>query len=237
MSSTQESSKEKSITVVVDAYSTSDHEDGPAYAAFTVNQNFIDRIKDVQGAIEKHKLSGASIASSPEMWGPKGIEDELRLRNPELHIDGPGGFYFQDYPKHGSPIESRGKQVEAIATALADANDGDVIYLGDQPEMKNWYLEDIGELPEPDDDDEFIRVEFDPQYTGGDYSGSGQFALIPVKLIEKMAEQDPNFGDGVGQAFTKVTKLDCMHIVHYTTDEHYDKSGEMINDEPPAPRG
>jgi hypothetical protein len=73
-----------------------------------------------------------------------------------------------------------------------------------------------------------LRVEYDPLYTGGDYNGVGKFVLIPLSLIEEFAKQDPDGDDGVELAFTKVTKLDCMHIVHYTLDEQYNQDGELI---------
>ena len=61
----------------------------------------------------------------------------------------------------------------------------------------------------------FVQVEYDPNYTGGDYDGVGQFVLVPtgVKSIE--------------QAFERMTGLNRKHIVHYCPDELYDKDGEF----------
>lgn len=73
-----------------------------------------------------------------------------------------------------------------------------------------------------------IRVEYDELYTGGDYDGVGHFAYVPVSLVEDMAKQDPDGDDGVELAFTKITKMDCMHIVHFSLDEHYNQHGELI---------
>lgn len=73
-----------------------------------------------------------------------------------------------------------------------------------------------------------IRVEYDPQYTGGDYEGSGQYAYVPTSLIAEMAKQNPDSEDGVALAFTKLTKLDSTHIVRYTLDEHFNQDGEPI---------
>jgi len=73
-----------------------------------------------------------------------------------------------------------------------------------------------------------IRVEYDPLYTGGDYEGVGQVVFIPLSLIEELAKQDPDGDDGVELAFTKQTTMDCMHIISYTLDEHYNQDGELV---------
>jgi hypothetical protein len=73
-----------------------------------------------------------------------------------------------------------------------------------------------------------IRVEYDPLYTGGDYEGVGQVVFIPLSLIEELANQDQDGDDGVELAFTKQTTMDCMHIISYTLDEHYNQDGELV---------
>jgi len=73
-----------------------------------------------------------------------------------------------------------------------------------------------------------IRVEYDTAYTGGNYNGVGEFAYIPLSLVEAFAEQDQDGDDCVELAFTKITKLDSMHIIHYTMDEQYNQDGELI---------
>jgi len=73
-----------------------------------------------------------------------------------------------------------------------------------------------------------IGVEFDPLYTGGDYDGVAQLVFIPLSLIQEFASQSSDGDDGVDLAFTKVTKLDSMHIVSYKLDEHYNQNGELV---------
>lgn len=72
-----------------------------------------------------------------------------------------------------------------------------------------------------------IQVEYDPLYTGGDYTGVGQFALVPISLIDA-CEKVTGAEDVVAMAFRKHTKLDSMHIIHYTKDEIYDQHGDLI---------
>ncbi|MCL4222797.1 MAG: hypothetical protein KJZ65_15675 [Phycisphaerales bacterium] len=73
-----------------------------------------------------------------------------------------------------------------------------------------------------------VQVEYDLSFWGGDYDGVGQFVHIPLSLIEECALQDPDGDDGVELAFTKTTKQDCVHIIHYTLDELYDQGGNPL---------
>jgi hypothetical protein len=55
-----------------------------------------------------------------------------------------------------------------------------------------------------------------------------QVVFIPLSLIEELANQDQDGDDGVELAFTKQTTMDCMHIISYTLDEHYNQDGELV---------
>lgn len=63
-----------------------------------------------------------------------------------------------------------------------------------------------------------MRVEYDPAFFGGDYHGTGQFALVPVGLVDEHG--------GVEKAFEHYTGLPAVHIIHYTRDELYDLDGK-----------
>ncbi len=137
----------KSITVVVDAFSTNDFEDGPAYAAFVVNQDFLSRIDAVRSVAERLNLSHAGLSAYPEQWGPGSVEDNLRLQDCELIIGKTGHSYFEAKPKYGAVIQSRGQEFSHISEVFAEANDGDIVYLGEKPDdLKEMYLEDL-EVP------------------------------------------------------------------------------------------
>lgn len=73
-----------------------------------------------------------------------------------------------------------------------------------------------------------VRVEYDSAFWGGDYDGVGDSVLIPLSLIGECAMQDPDGDDGVELAFTKITTLDSVHIIHYTLDELYDQEGNPL---------
>ena len=67
-----------------------------------------------------------------------------------------------------------------------------------------------------------VRVEYDLNYWGGDYSKVGQFAYIPHEVIDRLPGKDHD--KKLKTAFT-VLVGDPRHIVHYTWDEPTDQDG------------
>ena len=65
----------------------------------------------------------------------------------------------------------------------------------------------------------FIKVEYDPEYTGGDYPKIGEMGLLPLDECETR---------GVDVTFYRWMDLDPIHIIHYNLDEHYNALGERI---------
>ena len=61
----------------------------------------------------------------------------------------------------------------------------------------------------------FIRVEYDREYCGGDYKGTGEFVLVPA-------------GPGVEEAFERITGLSSLRIIHFSPDEMYNSKGNLI---------
>jgi len=140
-----QATKPKSVTVVVDAFSTNDFEDGPVYAAFVVNEEFLRRIHAVRSVVERMNLSHAGLFISPEKWGPGDIENNLRLQSCELVISPTGYSYFEAKPKFGAFIQSRGRDLSNLEEAFAEANDGDIVCLAETEDVKTMYLEDTAE--------------------------------------------------------------------------------------------
>lgn len=62
----------------------------------------------------------------------------------------------------------------------------------------------------------YIRVEWDPEFAGGDYDGVGNFALLPV-------------GCDVETTFTAETGHPASCIVHYSEDELFDADGNSLD--------
>jgi hypothetical protein len=67
-----------------------------------------------------------------------------------------------------------------------------------------------------------VRVEYDPNHWGSDYSKVGQFVYIPHEVIDRLNGKDQD--EDLRTAF-KVLVGDPRHIVHYTWDEPTDQDG------------
>jgi len=67
----------------------------------------------------------------------------------------------------------------------------------------------------------YIQFEYDLEFHGGDYDKVGEYAYVPIELIEKMGEEE---------AFEKVTGINAVHIIFYTMDEVYDAKGNQIEE-------
>lgn len=67
-----------------------------------------------------------------------------------------------------------------------------------------------------------IQVEYDLEFAGGNYSNVGDFAYVPVELIDKCKN--------VEEAFQKHTGIDPIHIIHYCEDDWYTTDGELVED-------
>lgn len=67
-----------------------------------------------------------------------------------------------------------------------------------------------------------FRVEYDPAFTGGEYHGVGQFAYVPLSLVDE--------GLSPEEAFTRHTGLAAVHMIHYTLDEPVTALGERFED-------
>lgn len=161
-------------------------------------------------------LLNACVAAMPHL--PSTEKDALEKALREFETFGVPVLWSADDADDGDYGLTKGEKREAIARFIQDyeVTDHDWMTIG-------RHARDV--LAERSI---HIRVEYDPLYTGGDYAGVGESVLIPLSLIEEFSKQDPDGNDGVHLAFTKVTKLDGMHIVHYSLDEHYNQDGELI---------
>jgi hypothetical protein len=73
-----------------------------------------------------------------------------------------------------------------------------------------------------------VRVEYDMDYWGGDYSKVGQFAYIPHEVIDRLPGKDQD--RKLRTAFA-VLVGDPRHVVHYTWDEPTDQDGNEWKEE------
>ena len=72
-----------------------------------------------------------------------------------------------------------------------------------------------------------MRVEWDPDYYGGDYATVGRFNYVPHEVIDRLPGDDPD--TKLRTAFAALVG-DPRHIVHYTFDDAFDQDGNEWKD-------
>lgn len=82
------------------------------------------------------------------------------------------------------------------------------------------------------DDAEYFKVEYHPDYWGGDYSDTGHDVFLAFAHLEQLAKLVPLMADDddllVKLLFKVITNEDPVHIIHYTMDEVYDANENLI---------
>lgn len=112
--------------------------------------------------------------------------------------------------------------------SIVSGLDGDEIQDSFQSEMDaDGYFEDLDERPEG----ACFRVEYDPRYYGGDYSGSGEAAYVSCREYDKLRAVGVDESPAVRTLFKKATGIDPVHIVHYNVDEQFTEDGDPFEEE------
>jgi hypothetical protein len=178
-----------------------------------MNFNFMPQSSSVED------LLNACMAAMPHLPDPERTVLEKALR--EFENFGSPAFWSSSDVDNGDEMGlTEGEKRQAIARFIQDY----------ECKESDWTAIDRHARDVLAERQVHIRVEYDPLYIGGDYNGVGRFVLIPLSLVDDYAKADPDGDDGVELAFTKITKQDCTHIVHYTLDELYNQDGELIED-------
>ena len=128
--------KESHLKIYAKAYSTSAYGDGPEFAVFTADAEFLERLKKLQTLVVENKLSSVRVDAYPDVWGPGDIEDELRLQGGELVVTNQM-FWFEDQPKH------QDGHIETGAICFKTLLDDIAKSKGDEP---LFYVDDVEEF-------------------------------------------------------------------------------------------
>lgn len=67
----------------------------------------------------------------------------------------------------------------------------------------------------------YIQVEYDEQFYGGDYSGTGDLILVSLTDIQNLGS--------VENAFRVAASMEPVHIIHYSEDELYDSNWNLVD--------
>lgn len=79
-------------------------------------------------------------------------------------------------------------------------------------------LYNMNDQPEP-----HIRLEYDKDYKGGNYNGTGQYLYLSAIDI------DPGNEDEVYEAFEAQTELPRSCVIHYSEDERFTEDGSPLD--------
>lgn len=116
--------------VVVDAHATGDF-DGPTYCTFDVPDQFVMNLREMAALCQKHGLTEIRFAANPNLWGPAGTAEKLRLQGGEVVVSTGGMFWFTDTPAHASYlIESDPMTVQQLEEILA-GGDEPIVFMSD----------------------------------------------------------------------------------------------------------
>jgi hypothetical protein len=175
-------------------------------------------------------LLRACEASLPHV--PSAIHDSLvAALKPFEERSAPTTWWVDDVLDRASQTTAHGLTGAEAANALSNFARKYGAREQDWDELDFYIASEISER-EP-----HVKFDYDPAYTGGDYSGmSYQTVLIPESWIDAAQVELDRLGtpcatdEAFALAFRKVTKLDSMHIVAYSADERYNKYGELLVD-------
>jgi len=104
---------------------------GPLYAKVLVGSHFKAQLLRLQGLCANNELTEVRISYAPDMWGPEGVEDEMRMESPELVVT-KTDFWFTDRGRHSDGlVETRTQSMKELFELLATAHGP--IYLGSDP--------------------------------------------------------------------------------------------------------
>lgn len=87
----------KSFEVMVSAYACDTWGEGPSWARFTCDKDFLGQILELQEMVKRKNLSVASCDTGPE-WDN---QETYRIRNDEMKVSNTE-FWFHANPKHAS---------------------------------------------------------------------------------------------------------------------------------------
>jgi len=122
---------------------------GPSYAKVSVGSHFKAQLHRLQGLCVNNELTEVRISYAPDMWGPEGVEEEMRMESPELVVT-KTDFWFVDRGRHSDGhVETRTQNTKELFELLANSNGP--IYLGSNPAaVERDVMDDLALDEEPE---------------------------------------------------------------------------------------
>lgn len=198
------------IRVFVNTCTTSEGGDYPKFASFDVAPDFIAAVRRMQQLVKDNNLS-----SVRECWNINWFNNnEFRMQNEEIIVFD-DSFVFSAHPKHADyEVETRFVSIDQLEKMIADAvKNGEFCLIYDDNGCDHDSLdESVYERIN------CFKVEYDVNFFGGDYSGVGEFAYIPL---------DDELELSHSELFCLMTGVDPVHVIHIPLDETYTIDGEL----------
>jgi hypothetical protein len=144
--------------VYLDAYSTESGslEIEPRYAKITAGATFMAQLKHLHTLCQKEQLTEVRMSYGPDMWGPTGVEEAMRMECPELVVT-QSSFWFADRGRHqDAHVETRGVSILHLTQALASAT-GPIFLCSDPTALENYVAEDMQDEEEEEAPFEVFR--------------------------------------------------------------------------------
>jgi hypothetical protein len=108
----------------------------PKGVVLHVDNTFIRRIQSLRSVCSSNHLESVSVARSPDVWLPDGLDSELHLSTPRLVVT-PDLFWFEDQPKHARDhIECIPVRIDALVAWFA--NDEDALMVSDDDGFEHY---------------------------------------------------------------------------------------------------
>lgn len=110
----------------IEAYAADEYGDGPTYIRLDVTPDFKAQLRNLQRLVQDNGLSEARVYTGEATWGPKGIEDKLRLSHDEMVVTH-DTFWFVSQPKYADyHVETRGQNIHDFLSLIEDGETGPV---------------------------------------------------------------------------------------------------------------
>lgn len=127
--------------VYIEAYSISNHFEGPSFITLHVDEKFLSEITRLQIACAENGLNRVSVDKFLD-WGPEGIDEKLRIINNELVVSA-NDFWFAADIKHAEySVETRLQDIGSFIDKVRNQPVGIPLVMGD-----GYFVEEF-EIPE-----------------------------------------------------------------------------------------
>lgn len=178
----------------------------PQYACFVLNQGLIDKVAGLESLLRQNDLLGVEAQHSIDWEGHHNVRLNPLTSEHQVHVfkASHGGVVLQFIVFsniHNEELRSSWIAVEDLKEMLKSGKQYDLTDVEDS-------VLDLAEC---------VKVEYDVNFTGGNYSGVGEFVYVPEDVL-----------GSIESAFTAMTGLDGCHIIHRTSDEKFTIEGDDL---------